>query len=46
MTDQADKIERAMKPRERPLPRRPGYDERASENIEKWANSTGLQKPT
>ena len=32
-------------PKERPLPRRPG-DERLVETIEKWANSSGLQKPT
>jgi hypothetical protein len=50
MTDTADKIEMKKielpaKPRERPLPRRPSY-ERVLENIEKWANSSGLQKPT
>ena len=48
MTDKADKIEMTIqlaKPMERPLPRRPSY-ERVVENIEKWANSSGLQKPT
>ena len=53
MTDTADKIEMGKielpaKPREerpRPLPRRPSY-ERVLENIDKWANSSGLQKPT
>jgi hypothetical protein len=47
MTDKADKTELPAKPRERPLPlpRRPSY-QRVVENIEKWANSSGLQKPT
>ena len=45
MTDKTDKIERPAKTRERPLPRRPSY-ERVIENIDKWANSSGLQKPT
>jgi hypothetical protein len=47
MTDKADRIELPAKPKERPLPlpRRPSY-QRVVENIEKWANSSGLQKPT
>lgn len=45
MSDKAEKIGLPAKPRERPLPRRPSY-ERVVENIEKWANSLGLQKPT
>jgi hypothetical protein len=32
-------------PKEQPLPRRPSY-ERVVETIEKWAHSSGLQKPT
>jgi hypothetical protein len=38
-----DKIEIPRIPRD-PRPRRPSYDDIA-ENIEKWANSAGLQKP-
>jgi hypothetical protein len=45
MNDKSDKIEPPAKPKERPLPRRPSY-QRVVENIEKWANSSGLQKPT
>jgi hypothetical protein len=45
MTDKANKIELPAKPTDRPQPRRPSY-ERVVENIEKWANSSGLQKPT
>ena len=52
MTDKTDKIamekiELPDKPKERPLPlpRRPSY-QRVVEDIEKWANSCGLQKPT
>lgn len=49
MTDKPDKVEIPRKPRERlderPLPQRPSYG-RVVENIEKWANSSGLQKPT
>jgi hypothetical protein len=44
MTDKTDRIEPERKSRERP-PRRPSYD-RVAENIEKWVNSSGLQKPT
>jgi hypothetical protein len=40
-----DKPEKAEAPRkEVPLPRRPSY-ERVVEDIDKWANSSGLQKP-
>jgi hypothetical protein len=35
----------AKQPGGPPLPRRPSY-EKLLENIEKWANSSGLQKPT
>lgn len=45
MPDQPDKIALPAKLRERPPPRRPSHD-RVIENIEKWANSSGLQKPT
>lgn len=45
MTDKPDKIEPPAKPKERPLPRRPSY-QHVVENIEKWASSGGLQKPT
>jgi len=40
-----DKPEKAGGPsRETPLPRRPSY-EKVVEDIDKWANSSGLQKP-
>ena len=39
----ADKIEIPRIPRD-PKPRRPSYDN-VARNIEKWANSAGLQKP-
>jgi len=47
MTDKLDNIELPAKQKQRPLPlpRRPSY-QRVVENIEKWANSSGLQKPT
>ncbi len=45
MTGKLDKIELTSKPKGRPLPRRPSH-ERVLENIEKWANSGGLQRPT
>jgi len=51
MTDKLDKIELEKielpaKSKERPPPpRRPSY-QRVVENIEKWVNSSGLQKPT
>jgi hypothetical protein len=46
MTDKG-KIELPAQPKERPLPlpRRPSY-QRVVDDIEKWANSSGLQKPT
>lgn len=42
--DPIDRIEPERKSRERPT-RRPSY-ERVAENIEKWVNSSGLQKPS
>lgn len=45
MTEKADKTELPDKTRQRPQQRRPSH-ERVVENIEKWANSSGLQKPT
>ncbi len=45
MADASDKTEGPRKPKEPPLPRRPSYD-RVAENLEKWANSSGLRKPT
>jgi hypothetical protein len=44
MTDRAEKTETSPKPKS-PPPRRPSYD-RVIENIDKWVNSSGLQKPT
>jgi hypothetical protein len=44
MTEKTDKVELPRKPKELPLPRRPSY-EKVVENIDKWANSSGLQKP-
>jgi len=44
MTEKPNKIELPAKTKESP-PRRPSY-QRVAENIEKWANSSGLQKPT
>ncbi|MGQ0683505.1 hypothetical protein [Bradyrhizobium sp.] len=44
MTDRNDRVEPPRKSWE-PPPRRPSYD-RIAENIEKWVNSSGLQKPT
>jgi hypothetical protein len=41
---QPEKMDRPFKPMARP-PRRPSYD-RVIENIDKWINSSGLQKPT
>jgi hypothetical protein len=41
----SDKPEKAETPRrEPPRPQRPSY-EKVAENIDKWANSSGLQKP-
>jgi hypothetical protein len=40
-----DKPEKAEEPRkELPLPRRPSY-EKVIQDIDKWANSSGLQRP-
>ncbi len=44
MTDRSDKTELPRKSKELPLPRRPSY-EAVVDNIEKWINSSGLQKP-
>jgi hypothetical protein len=41
----SDKPEKAENPRrDPPDPQRPSY-EKVAENIDKWANSSGLQKP-
>jgi hypothetical protein len=41
----SDKPKKAENPRrEPPTPPRPSY-EKVAENIDKWANSSGLQKP-
>jgi len=48
MIDKNDKTGKTGEPwqaKEPPLPRRPSY-EQLLENIEKWANSRGLQRPT
>jgi hypothetical protein len=44
MTDKTEKIEVPRKGMHPSLPRRPSY-ERVVEEIEKWANSGGLQRP-
>jgi hypothetical protein len=44
MFDKSDKPEAARKAIQPALPRRPSY-ERVAEDIDKWANSPGLQKP-
>ncbi len=44
MTDRAEKTSTPGKTEERP-PRRPSY-EKVVENIDRWINSSGLQKPT
>ncbi len=44
MTDKIDKSEIPRKAMQPTLPRRPSY-EKVVEDIEKWANSSGLQKP-
>ena len=44
MTDKAEKAETPRNTRDRP-PRRPSY-EKVVENIDRWINSAGLQKPT
>ena len=45
MSDKTEKIELPVKSKGLPLPRAPRR-EGVVENIEKWANSSGLQKPT
>lgn len=41
----SDKPEKAEPPRrEAPVPQRPSY-EKVAENLDKWANSSGLQRP-
>jgi hypothetical protein len=53
MTDRIEKMDASPKPEKmdvRPGPkvgprRRPSYD-RVIENIDKWVNSSGLQRPT
>ena len=45
MADENNRTESKRKSRERPPPRRPSY-ESIAENLEKWVNSSGLQKPT
>ena len=44
MIDKSEKAEAARKATQPALPRRPSY-ERVAEDIDKWANSAGLQKP-
>ena len=44
MTDRTEKTDAPPKPKAQ-SPRRPSYD-RVIENIDKWVNSSGLQKPT
>lgn len=44
MTDKAEKPETLRIPRQRP-PKPPNYEKEA-ENIERWINSSGLQRPT
>lgn len=45
MSDKPEKTEPPVKSRERPPKGRSGY-RGTDETIEKWANSSGLQKPT
>jgi len=45
MTDRAEKTDAPPKPKAPPQRRRPSHD-RVIENIDKWINSSGLQKPT
>jgi hypothetical protein len=44
MTDKTDKVEVSRKSLQPSLPKRPSYD-KVVEEIDKWANSLGLQKP-
>jgi hypothetical protein len=45
MTDKTEKTELPRKGMQPSLPRRPSY-EKAVQEIEKWANSSGLQRPS
>jgi hypothetical protein len=45
MIDKSEKMEVARRTMQPSLPRRPSY-EKVVEEIDKWANSTGLQRPT
>jgi hypothetical protein len=46
MTEQTNtRVARPQKPKDPPLPQRLS-DEKLIETIERWANSSGLQKPT
>jgi hypothetical protein len=45
MTDKTEKMGTPSKTNKERPPRRPSY-ERVVENIERWINSSGLQKPT
>lgn len=44
MTDKTEKTEVPRRPMQPSLPKRPSF-EKVAENIDKWANSGGLQKP-
>ncbi|HLG84921.1 MAG TPA: hypothetical protein VKY22_28275 [Bradyrhizobium sp.] len=44
MTDKTEKMEGPRRSMQPSLPKRPSY-EKAIEEIDKWANSSGLQKP-
>ncbi|HXI04874.1 MAG TPA: hypothetical protein VNJ49_00860 [Bradyrhizobium sp.] len=45
MTENSNRTKPIRKSGEQPPPRRPSL-ERVAENLDKWANSSGLQKPT
>ncbi|WP_156927916.1 hypothetical protein [Bradyrhizobium sp. Tv2a-2] len=44
MTDKTDKIETPRRTMQPSLPKRPSY-EKMVEDIDKWTNSSGLQRP-
>ncbi len=44
MTDKTEKVEASRRTMQPSLPKRPSY-EKVIEDIDKWANSRGLQKP-
>jgi hypothetical protein len=44
MSDKTDNVEVPRKAMQPCLPRRPSY-EKVVQDIEKWANSSGLQRP-